>query len=439
MNVITNEGMDGIQSVIMIDAALVGLLLTAVASTQILRRPVLAPAAVMVALPVGNLSLGFLPGGPALVTVVAAGACAVGLAAVIRRRWLRLDPLLATGALVVAVTFAASLNAVDAQGALRFAFLTCGGFGIAVVLACVVEHVGHVRMLTMVFLGAAGVLLAYSLTQGSDLRESMGASVVSGRATGVFGQPNELGCFAAVTASGSLAFVFASRRRALRLAAVVVLALSVAALALSLSRGAWIGFLCGAVVVLAMVHASRLPFLFGAAAATLTGMAVVPSQSSLQVIGQRLGTVVSPTANPHDSRPAIWQEAMRQFGENPITGSGPGGFRVNAAASPSTLYGGVAEHAHNVALTTAAEQGVVGIAALGILVLVVARTSWRTAAHASSAQSRALATVPAAGLAAMFGQGLVDDPLRNPVLAMTAWLLIGLLAGMHRTIEGKRR
>lgn len=434
-----NGGVDGIESVIMVDAGLVGLLLAVLLTALILRRPLAAPIAVMVALPVGNLSLALLPGGPAVVSVLAAGAGALGVAGMIRRGRLRLDPLIATGALVVTVVFGATLAAVDVDGALRFGFLTLGGFVIALVAACSVEHVEHVRTLTMVFLTAAAALLAVSLTQGAALHESLGASVVSGRATGVFGQPNELGCFAAVTGCMALAFLFSARRRPIKVAAVVVVALSVAALALTLSRGAWIGFGCGIVVVLVMVRGARLPFVLGGTGAGLIGLVLVPNQPVLQIVGQRLGTVANPGANPYDVRPAIWQEAMRQVGEHPLTGSGPGGFRDSAVAPPSALYGGVAEHAHNVALTVAAEQGVLGFAALVVLALVVARTTWRTAARADGAQNRALAVVPAAGLAAMFGQGLVDDPLRNPVLAVTGWLLIGLLAGMHRVVERREQ
>jgi hypothetical protein len=49
---------------------------------------------------------------------------------------------------------------------------------------------------------------------------------------------------------------------------------------------------------------------------------------------------------------------------------------------------------------------------------------------------RELLAGTAAALAVVLGQGLLDYPLRNPVIATTVWLLVGLFAG---AVSGDRQ
>jgi hypothetical protein len=90
-----------------------------------------------------------------------------------------------------------------------------------------------------------------------------------------------------------------------------------------------------------------------------------------------------------------------------------------------------------------AEQGVLGLVALGIAVsvavLAVVRTlRWHHARPAAGRGTgeRELLAGTAAALAVVLGQGLLDYPLRNPVLATTVWLLVGLLAA---AVSGRDR
>jgi hypothetical protein len=69
----------------------------------------------------------------------------------------------------------------------------------------------------------------------------------------------------------------------------------------------------------------------------------------------------------------------------------------------------------------------------------VARTlRWHDARPAAGRGTgeRELLAGTAAALAVVLGQGLLDYPLRNPVLATMVWLLVGLLAA---AVSGRDR
>jgi hypothetical protein len=56
---------------------------------------------------------------------------------------------------------------------------------------------------------------------------------------------------------------------------------------------------------------------------------------------------------------------------------------------------------------------------------------WADRRRPGHSERATLASV-AAALAVVFGEGLLDYPLRNAVLASTVWLLVGLLAAATR-------
>jgi tetratricopeptide (TPR) repeat protein len=124
----------------------------------------------------------------------------------------------------------------------------------------------------------------------------------------------------------------------------------------------------------------------------------------------------------------LWNVALTTFREHPITGAGPYNFgrsllRRNDPALPRYQV----MTAHNVYLNTAAELGLMGLAAGGWLLLAAGRawlTRWRRAPNAADRVQVAAAGAALAGLAA---QSLVDTfaatPNVLPVLAIAAFAL----------------
>lgn len=110
-------------------------------------------------------------------------------------------------------------------------------------------------------------------------------------------------------------------------------------------RGAWLGVMVS-VLVLYASQRTRWAMLAGAAVSSI-GMWFMRPDTILWRFG-------------------VWLKALGLFALRPVTGWGPGTYMV-ASANPD------APHAHNAALTIMAEQGMLGVLAVGPFVLGIVR------------------------------------------------------------------
>jgi O-antigen ligase len=162
----------------------------------------------------------------------------------------------------------------------------------------------------------------------------------------------------------------------------------------------------------------------------LAGLLLLPSSGPVGVVLDRVTSVGDPNGNPYDVRPITWHEAVREFSDRPVLGNGAGSFSVLSGQSPSELQFYPREHAHNGLLTVAAEMGSVGALSLIGMVVSVAFAIRRRASRLRAARRWDDLGVLAGGagaLAALAGHLVVDYPLRNPVLMITVWAVLGLV------------
>lgn len=395
-----------------------------------MRRPMLAVCLVPASFPLEQLDVPGLPLRPTQLATVAAVAL-VTLGREPHPVPLPRSPVLVAAGLAVVSALSSTVVAVDPAAALRLdaTYVTGFAFAVATTVAC------RDRRTLQALLGftcAVSTLIAVAgIASAVALRAHYGATVVDNRATGFFGQPNELGAYTAVLVILAAALYFSlpygSPARVLPAVCAVT---SAAALVVSLSRSSWIGFALGLAVLLVMAPAVRRPVAQGFAGLAV-GLGVVvaarPSHPLVSIVAERAASIVDGGRNPYDDRPAIWQEALRQVAARPYLGSGPGGYPVLAARTPSQVTTVAPDHAHDLVLTVAAEQGLVGVGLLVAAVLVAAFAVAR-ALHRCDAVDRVLMSGATAGLATILGQGLLDYPLRNAALETVVWLLLGVLA-----------
>ena len=411
-------------------------LIVAGASLSVPRRAV---ALTVLAMPLGIIQI---PGVP-LQVIDAAILAGVGLV-VVARGARGHAPLAWSGALgwalaLVALAVLATPSAVDVGLAVRSTAQLLSGVLLAFAVISVCETEQDLRWLVAVFLGVATVICLIAFPSAGQLRASFGGAVVENRATSVFAQPNELGSYSGMvllTAVG--AFLSARTRRGRNLTLVTVLA-ALGALGLSLSRGAWVGTALGVVGLAVLLPSARRLLALGvpALAIAVVAAALSPSATSVRIVQARLGSITEQTVNPYDERPIIYAEGRRQVIAEPWNGVGPGNFPAASARSVSDAQTVGADHAHNALLTVAAEIGLPAAGVLAGLTLALAFAALKTVSRLRAAgreRAAALAGGLGAALLSVAGHGLVDFPLRNPVLFATVWILSALLLAAARTL-----
>ena len=322
-------------------------------------------------------------------------------------------------------------------------FITLG-YAVAVVLAFRPGlEVDGTDLLVVV----GGVVAALALTSAGQLQAANGGSVVVGRLTGPFAQPNELGLFCAALLPLALACAVTTVRAGRKAVLWPAAACLAAACVMSMSRGAWLGAGAALVLLAAYVPTTRRVLAaVGLAIATtfVTALTVPPGTAVLGVLGSRIRSLGDPTQNQYDDRPLTWAEAVRQAGEHPWFGVGPGGFHEAATDSASAVSAQAPDHAHNLLLTVLTDRGVVGVA-LGLVVVAGCVVAARRHLAARVGRDRAATVLGirsvavVASLAAVAVHGAIDMPLRNPIVSGLVWTLIGMVmvAETTRQPDGK--
>lgn len=387
------------------------------------RRPHLAVLATILLLPVGHLAAGPVE---LVQAVTALAALAVLAPAAARLDW-RLPPwpvALPLAALAVVAGLATS-RAAD----LDLAFRLDVQLGLLLLLVLTVTTAlrtpAQVGAAVLALVVAGGVASLWAVLGSGPTESYYGGSIITGRAVGIFAQPNELGLFSAVLLVVAVGVGLSSATTRTRLVCLVSGGLLLTALGMSLSRGAWLGGVAGLAALAVLVPQTRraLAWVVAAFAGAGTVLAAVGVGPLAEVVA-RIASVSESTSNPYDQRPLIWAEAARLYAEAPVLGHGPGGF-TEVAASDALRMGAFldVDHAHHLLLNVAVELGTAGLVALlglmaGLLLLV--RRARATGAW--------LPGVLAAALVVVVAHGMVDYPLRNPTVATTVWLVLALLA-----------
>lgn len=155
--------------------------------------------------------------------------------------------------------------------------------------------------------------------------------------------------------------------------------------------------------------------------------------------------VSSSSIRASDQRGVMYQTALNLFGEKPITGYGLFTFGRGQIRYDSMPPRQVHSHAHSLPLTIAAELGLIGLAALALTALVIARASWLNWRALKDARARWMLIGGVSALAGMGVHHLLDFTALTAAIALMAVLLAAsvtvpanappLTSGLHhRTI-----
>jgi O-antigen ligase/tetratricopeptide (TPR) repeat protein len=258
---------------------------------------------------------------------------------------------------------------------------------------------------------AAAVAAAYALLQFArfDPIPWAGLSGVGAyvRPFGPLGHPNFLAAHLVMTLPLTLYLARRAAAAGRRLACVALALLALAccaAIAVSMSRGAWLALACvllvlalGAVAARQWRTAALTVGLPVGGAALLLGLACIAGEETLlQALRQRVEGLTESSSRQH-----IWDAGLAIFRDHPWLGSGLDTFQLAFGLKRTTAYWQVEwdvtpTRAHNEALHVLVTQGVVGAAALLVLLFglgVAAVRAWRRA----PAEARPLVLAVSAG------------------------------------------
>jgi O-antigen ligase len=232
---------------------------------------------------------------------------------------------------------------------------------------------------------AAAVVAAIGLLQHLELAP-LSIPVIS-RPGSTFGNRNLAADVMAMALPLGVGAVAGAQTRASRSALFVALSLELVFLAVTRARGAWIGAACGLGVTLWFVRerlsSAALAVAAGAAAVAVVA-ASVPGRLSPHDAGdvKRYAGVVALLEGGVDARGTalrtrlgLWRRTIAMLCDHPVLGVGPGNWPVvfPRYAEPGATRDGVLSatraprQAHEDLLERAAESGVPGLMALGVL------------------------------------------------------------------------
>jgi O-antigen ligase len=362
-------------------------------------------------------------------------------------RW---SPLVSVGAWLVLATsvLAWGAAAVGPIGA-PYALDAMARWGSLLGVACGVSVVADLReprqRLLETLTIAAAVVAAIGLLQHLELAP-LSIPVIS-RPGSTFGNRNLAADVMAMALPLGVGAVAGAQARASRSALFVALSLELVFLAVTRARGAWIGAACGLGVTLwfarERLSSAALGVAAGAAAVAVVA-ASVPGRLSPHDAGdvKRYAGVVALLEGGVDARSTalrtrlgLWRRTIAMLCDHPVLGVGPGNWPVvfPRYAEPGATRDGVLSatraprQAHEDLLERAAESGVPGLMALGVLAVGAAKGVRRRRASGDP-EERMTALAAAGALIALVGLSLSSFPLEMPGTIALAGLALGLVA-----------
>jgi len=192
--------------------------------------------------------------------------------------------------------------------------------------------------------------------------------------------------------------------------------------ALTYVRGAWIGFVAGVLMLLALVHRGRV---------VIAGGVLILAVVVLLAPGvrHRAESIVDPNDPTARERILMWRSGLAMARDHPVLGVGPGGVKREYPryASPDALQQRRG-HLHDTPLQILVERGVLGLGAwLALFIVFVVRAAEILRRLPPGAQrERALVTGSIAALVGFLVGGLTEYNFGDSEVVMIAYVVMAV-------------
>lgn len=378
----------------------------------------------------GTLTLLASPEGRIIEQAIMLGAGLAGIAAAVRHPELLRSPVVVAGALFVAAGIASAVVSQRPAASLEAtALLVLSAPCYLAIRAVAWDERLRSRIRWLIVVSAFLVLLPYVvevLAAWVAWWSAVGPTlppIRPGNAAGTVGNSNALATYTYLLAPIAAWAATSSRRG--RLVATLLIACAVFALVTTGSRGAWLGAIAGLGAGGALVMADR-------------GRAVLADHRTRLVLVAAIGLVVVVAVGPwilerfatgDAGRLELWSAALSIFARYPLLGGGPGSWQglrqLEPITDPNTasLVG-----PHDSILYVAAETGIAGLVASGILVVAIALVARRAYVTRRSAD-RGEVAVAVGSLVALVVHSTVDPQFHLAAVVLTSAYLVARLEG----------
>ena len=243
-----------------------------------------------------------------------------------------------------------------------------------------------------------------------------------------YGNPSAVASMMLLLCAASVAYLGVSTRPR-RLLVSICVALTAATLVLSGSRGALLG--CGSAAGAIVVALALLPSSRASLIALLRRRAVRIGLAGAAMVAVLVGIALAPALldrllqSDNGYRLTFYLAAIEMFASSPIVGSGPGTWVARRVAFTNGTTGMdlYIPHAHDIYLQTAAELGLVGLAAGVVVAGLLARLIWR-ALRDSDDTRRRYGWASLFAVAYLAGHQVVDVYAGTPVVLFALALTV---------------
>ncbi len=352
------------------------------------------------------------------------------------------SPLTKPLAALLVVALLGLIVAVDLFTVVKIVLMWTSFFFIYQMLVCDGDSqlVGRILAVLALTGGIVGLVTAIGSAGQEQQLVALGTQA-TGRAAGSFGHPNLLAVFLAITMAASIA-IATGGAKVLRPLGFASFGATVAGLTLSLSRGGLLA--AGAAIAIMLVwrpfrRATAVALAVGLAAVAISGGSAVGSSQTFDRVTQRLESV-SYSARGADPRLFLWRATPGIVRDHPLIGVGVGQFPLISQRYRliDPLTNAPFSHAHNLALNTLAEMGLLGLAAFIWLAAILVGLLWRGCTR-TTGRERSYAVAVTAALVAVAVQGMVDYTVRSNVIAAICITLLGAAVVLDRPTESAER
>lgn len=233
--------------------------------------------------------------------------------------------------------------------------------------------------------------------------------------------------------------------RLLRPVAAVILGLVLLAISLTYSRGALVGLLGIAGLVLLRVRIS--PKALATGLVLMVGLAALAPNAYVTRVNDLIATI-SGEKDPSetsaadvsvDGRKAEMQVALRMFADNPLLGVGAGNYAFNFQRYSQDLHlmnRGEDRNAHSLYLQIAAERGLIGLASFGTLLWLMARSLRQAKQGFEQAGVKDCATLAVAFGLGVFGF-LVSSLFLHESYPKYFWIFMGIALSLPQAARSE--